>query len=999
MKIKELHLRNIASIEEADIDFERGLRDGVTGDAASIFLISGDTGAGKSVILDGISMALYKNTPRISGVANVRQNEFLDAEGESIRVGSIEQYTRLGISDKDECYSEVLFTGNDGVEYRARLTLGMKLCNTDKATGRRHIKHRTPKWEVKAGSADWTKDSVAETILAAVGLSFEQFGRMAMLAQGQFAAFLTGDKKERVEILEQLTDTRQFADYGKAIKSLFDKSKSALESAQVAFDTESQHTFPQEKVDSLGAEKAGLEKEKDELKKLVEKNGETISLVKAVGSNRSAIDTGMEKKNGLEEVIAGKEYRSAKALVTDWDATSTERQRLDDLKDAKERIVSAKEREKTLKDTLEVLCADLEARRGALKAQGDPQKAVDDKQKEIDSLVEKRRKLEPSKVNAEMQKVTQDMAGLRDLSASEKRLRDDIRDAEVMKKEIAADTEILAGKEKVLADALSAYGAAKAEADETNGRLVTMSAGLDDALTNLRKRLVAEQAETCPLCGQHIAEIPMDEEFRKILTPFEEAQKAAAGRLFAAEKALNEVRSDRDKFSGALKGKGDELAKRESKIETEKRRLDEDASRFGFDAARPLTGQIDVLREAMEKRSGELESLQKQAEELQEQITGAQKDKAPLDDALRRFIDDKRTVEDIDAFRRSVVSRLAVDGSHLPPKPYPCLDIKSEWDRLYKDANSLYAELGTQNGIVKSCEEVLSKYYSESGRTESDLEAIALKAAGLDGARSFIKDVDQSLATTVSAIGTAMDALEESLGKLGISDEKDVPDLQELLSMKVDLAERNDELVGKIRVIEDQLEQNSANVLKLAALKDKLDSARASFDKWNLLNGYFGGTRFRTLVQTYILRPLLNNANIYLEKITDRYRLTCSEDNEQLSILVLDSYNKDQVRSATVLSGGERFMVSLALSLALSSLNRPDMNVNILFIDEGFGTLDEKSLDSVMETLEKLQEIAGQSGRRVGIISHREELNERIPVQIRVRKKGEGRSVVELINQ
>ena len=109
MKIKELHLRNIASIEEADIDFEKGLNDGVTGTPASVFLISGDTGAGKSVILDGISMALYKSTPRIAGVTNANKNEFTDAGGESIRVGSIEQYTRLGISDKDECYSEVVF--------------------------------------------------------------------------------------------------------------------------------------------------------------------------------------------------------------------------------------------------------------------------------------------------------------------------------------------------------------------------------------------------------------------------------------------------------------------------------------------------------------------------------------------------------------------------------------------------------------------------------------------------------------------------------------------------------------------------------------------------------------------------------------------------------------------------------------------------------------------------------------------------------------------------
>ena len=74
------------------------------------------------------------------------------------------------------------------------------------------------------------------------------------------------------------------------------------------------------------------------------------------------------------------------------------------------------------------------------------------------------------------------------------------------------------------------------------------------------------------------------------------------------------------------------------------------------------------------------------------------------------------------------------------------------------------------------------------------------------------------------------------------------------------------------------------------------------------------------------------------------------------------------------------------------------MNVNILFIDEGFGTLDQNSLESVMSTLEKLQEIAGQSNRRVGIISHREELDERIPVKIQVVKKGEGRSMVEVKN-
>ena len=239
--------------------------------------------------------------------------------------------------------------------------------------------------------------------------------------------------------------------------------------------------------------------------------------------------------------------------------------------------------------------------------------------------------------------------------------------------------------------------------------------------------------------------------------------------------------------------------------------------------------------------------------------------------------------------------------------------------------------------------------------------------------------------------------LSESLHALKIVSENEISNLDELQEQKRVLENQRDAAIQKETTARNLIGQFETYQGKLQQQKENVEKARVRFNHWNVLNNYFGGARFRTLVQTYILRPLLNNANIYLSKITDRYTLTCSEENEQLSIFVLDRYYKDEVRSVTVLSGGERFMVSLALSLALSSLNRPDLNVNILFIDEGFGTLDEKSLDSVMQTLETLQEIAGQQNRRVGIISHREELIERIPVQINVLKKGAGRSVVKIV--
>ena len=300
--------------------------------------------------------------------------------------------------------------------------------------------------------------------------------------------------------------------------------------------------------------------------------------------------------------------------------------------------------------------------------------------------------------------------------------------------------------------------------------------------------------------------------------------------------------------------------------------------------------------------------------------------------------------------------------------------------------------------MITSSTEGLTAYYQESGKTEKDLLMLIAQEPQVATARKFVVDTDSLLKSRNDAIVDAQKLIEVSLKALGLNERTELPDYQSVENEKNGTKALYDELFTNVVQIKGRLETHNNNIKRLKEIENDLAIAKQQFARWDKLNRIFGGTRFRTLVQTYILRPLLNNANIYLEQITDRYRLTCSEDNEQLSILVLDRYNKDQVRSVTVLSGGERFMISLALSLALSSLNRPDMNVNILFIDEGFGTLDEKSLDSVMQTLEKLQEIAGQTNRRVGIISHREELEERIPVKIQVVKKGEGRSMIEVTN-
>ena len=190
----------------------------------------------------------------------------------------------------------------------------------------------------------------------------------------------------------------------------------------------------------------------------------------------------------------------------------------------------------------------------------------------------------------------------------------------------------------------------------------------------------------------------------------------------------------------------------------------------------------------------------------------------------------------------------------------------------------------------------------------------------------------------------------------------------------------------------DDKKQAEAHAAALVAA----EKARAEKDKWDTLCKYLGdreGKQFRKVAQSFILSHLLNIANGYLCRFSDRYTLTCQPGS--LVILVEDTHNPGVSQSANILSGGESFMVSLSLALALSRLNAADNGVDTLFIDEGFGTLSDECLINVMDTLEALHQMGG---RRVGIISHVDELSHRIPVQVRVERVDATRSEVEVVD-
>ncbi|PAA10753.1 AAA family ATPase [Pseudomonas fragi] len=192
----------------------------------------------------------------------------------------------------------------------------------------------------------------------------------------------------------------------------------------------------------------------------------------------------------------------------------------------------------------------------------------------------------------------------------------------------------------------------------------------------------------------------------------------------------------------------------------------------------------------------------------------------------------------------------------------------------------------------------------------------------------------------------------------------------------------------RARQSEDQRRQQANQ-----ALAQRIAQAYDEWQRWARLSELIGsgsGDKFRKIAQAYNLDLLVHHANAQLRQLVRRYRL--KRGGSMLGLLVMDTEMGDELRSVHSLSGGETFLVSLALALGLASMASSTLKIESLFIDEGFGSLDPESLQLAMDALDGLQ----AQGRKVGVISHVQEMHERIPVQIQVRRQGNGLSTVEV---
>ena len=210
-----------------------------------------------------------------------------------------------------------------------------------------------------------------------------------------------------------------------------------------------------------------------------------------------------------------------------------------------------------------------------------------------------------------------------------------------------------------------------------------------------------------------------------------------------------------------------------------------------------------------------------------------------------------------------------------------------------------------------------------------------------------------------------------------------------------DLNLEKDLLNQKTGALQNEIKMHEEQVSKHEKMQKQLmllENEAASLLTLNYLIGDATGNRYAKFAQNLSLKHLIHLANKRLIKLTDRYMLVVTDIEEDLKIQ--DLYQGNTNRSVKTLSGGETFIVSLALALSLADMASKNIKLECLFIDEGFGTLDAETLETALVTLEKLQ---SESNRTIGIISHVESLKERITTQIKVKKNNTGYSTIEVV--
>lgn len=318
------------------------------------------------------------------------------------------------------------------------------------------------------------------------------------------------------------------------------------------------------------------------------------------------------------------------------------------------------------------------------------------------------------------------------------------------------------------------------------------------------------------------------------------------------------------------------------------------------------------------------------------------------------------------------------------------------WSSLNATVSALKQSISSTTRSIEEQKRLLSEFYALN--PEQNQARLSALSAYTGRQIEEIRLAGQALKDEEAKAGTAF-GLTENLWKEHTAKRPEIKEDENLDTLEKQINACDEKITAgnqAIGQLKSRLEEDERNTRLIKSEKERADQLREVYQKWDRLCHHFGderGKNFRNIAQSFVLKELLTGANHYLKRLTNRYELECQAGS--LTILLRDFHQGGAARPACTLSGGESFLVSLSLALGLSSLSRQSLSVETLFIDEGFGTLSNDYLNTVMDTLEKLHQIGG---KRVGIISHVEGLRERIRTQIQVRRIDNSRSEIKVVN-
>ena len=954
MKILAIRLKNLTSIEgTVEVDFMAEPLH-----SAGIFAISGPTGAGKSTLLDALCLALYDKAPRFA--TSVENVNLADVGDNQINQSDVRNLLRRGTSDG---YAEVDFLGNDGRRYRSRWSVRR---TRNKINGSLQPQTLEVKELDTEKEFQGTKKELLIQLVELVGLTYEQFTRTVLLAQNDFATFLKSKGAAKAELLEKLTGTGV---YSRISQEVYARNKAAQEEVTLIQNRMNViELMPEEELLALQKEKElSIEKRAAGIKLLAEQN-EQLNVVRSLKIQEELWKKKQQEEQeeqAREKVLQGALASQEEGLVhfkAQWEAIQP------DLKKARQLDVQIQSQQSSYIQSQQILQA---ANRQVAEQEQKMRVAAEQLQVSYSSLnrllshvgieealqleqVEEILRQEESKLAAatstneerllrlnsfgypllaeeqvKLQKELTRQQNIRQLTETQTKAKTEI---ERLEKEVANCLKQLTEQETALKVTQRLYENAR------------MAVGKD--VKALRRQL--QEGEACPVCGS-------------TAHPYHQEQEVVDTLFRSIEQEYNVASTNYQQMNNRSIALQRDLAHQKT-----------------------VDGQIAEQLAALYKagiEAGNEEQIQRRLAELAERILEYRNLYAEWQ---RGDEETKKIRTHCEALRENVsLCRLAMQK------------VSSAKEQLVILQNAASAELKRFEVIEKALN-VLRQERSQllKGKSADEAEAAVAKREkelnlALEKARKEVEAVHNRLSGLqgeMKQIALAIGELQEQYKKI------ESPELLPEIIKKQQ--EENLNIERALSTMEARLLQQAKNKLTVEQIAKELAEKQTVAERWAKLNKLIGsadGAKFKVIAQSYTLNLLLLHANKHLSYLSKRYKLQQVPDT--LALQVIDCDMCDEIRTVYSLSGGESFLISLALALGLSSLSSNNLKVESLFIDEGFGSLDAESLRTAMEALEQLQ----MQGRKIGVISHVQEMSERISVQVQVHKKVNGKSVLTVV--